>query len=227
MLFRYLILSFCILIFFFILSQYIVMKRLKGQFCPKIFFLKEKIYNSSYQQDVGENDRDANLLTDITKLHQALMGPIHSKVKLETLKTFRFNVNLISHVKRNIFLNKKVDNIASMKKHFDKKSEKNRIVTPPKKNTTNLIYNRINKSGSASILALLGGLSVSNKFHLIGYGQPMIRYFLFHQQQKLANMLCDDTQGPLLYTRHIYFMDLSKFGCDIKYINMVSFIAIK
>ena len=203
------------------------MKRLKGQFSPKFFFLQEKIYNSTYQQDVSENDGDANLLTDITKLHQALMDPIHSKVRLETLKTFRFNVNLIGHVKRNIFLNKKVDDIAIMKKYFDKKSKKNGVVTPQKKTTTNIIYNRINKSGSASILALLGGLSVSNKFHLIGYGQPMIRYFLFHQQQKLANMLCDNTQGPLLYTRHIYFMDLIKFGCDIKYINMVSSIALK
>ena len=25
-----------------------------------------------------------------------------------------------------------------------------------------------------------------------------------------------------LYTRHIYFMDLAKYGCDVKYINMVS-----
>ena len=25
-----------------------------------------------------------------------------------------------------------------------------------------------------------------------------------------------------LYPRHIYFMDLAKYGCDVKYINMVS-----
>ena len=25
-----------------------------------------------------------------------------------------------------------------------------------------------------------------------------------------------------LYSRHIYFMDLAKYGCDVKYINMVS-----
>ena len=149
------------------------------------------------------------------------MDPVNSNVKLETLKTLGPTANLIKHVKKNNFLNKKADDIVTMNRYIIRKSNIKKPVTLRLKTTTNIIYNRINKAGSASILALLSGLSVSNNFHMIGHGRPMIRYFFINQQRKLADLMCDDTHGSLLYTRHIYFMDLAKFGCNIKYINMV------
>ena len=149
------------------------------------------------------------------------MDPVNSNVKLETLKTLGPTANLIKHVKKNNILNKKADDIVTMNRYIIKKSNVKKPVTLRLKTTTNIIYNRINKAGSASILALLSGLSVSNNFHMIGHGRPMIRYFFINQQRKLADLMCDDTHGSLLYTRHIYFMDLAKFGCNIKYINMV------
>ena len=47
------------------------------------------------------------------------------------------------------------------------------------------------------------------------------RYFYENQKRKLAKFLCDDTYGPMIYIRHIYFMDLAMYGCKIRYINMV------
>ena len=130
-------------------------------------------------------------------------------------------INLINHVKKNNVLNKKVNAIAKMNSYNEENSKPKKDYTQGMKTSTNIIYNRINKAGSTSIQALFGGLSVTNKFHIIGYGRPMIRYFFPNQKQKLADTLCDETHGQLLYTRHIYFMDLAKFGCHIKYINMV------
>ena len=169
-------------------------------------------------EDSSENVTDSNLLYDIMKLHYALMSPTYSNDKLKTLKTLGSKINLINHVKKNNVLNKKVDAIAKMKRY---NSKPKKDYTQGMKTSTNIIYNRINKAGSTSIQALFGGLSVSNQFHIIGYGRPMIRYFFPNQKQRLAETLCDETHGQLLYTRHIYFMDLARFGCNIKYINMV------
>ena len=47
------------------------------------------------------------------------------------------------------------------------------------------------------------------------------RYFYENQKRKLAKFLCDDKYGPMIYIRHIYFMDLAMYGCKIRYINMV------
>ena len=164
---------------------------------------------------------DTKLLSDIMQLHLTLMDPVNSNVKLETLKSLGSKANLQRHVKKNNILNKKADDIVTMNRYIIRNSKQPKPVRLRMKTTTNIIYNRINKAGSASILALLSGLSVSNKFHMIGHGRPMIRYFFINQKRKLADLLCDDTNGPLLYTRHIYFMNLAKFGCNIKYINMV------
>ena len=67
---------------------------------------------------------------------------------------------------------------------------------------------------------MLGGLAYQNDFRLVGHGQPYIRYFFENQKQELAKLLCE--QNKVLYARHIYFMDLSEFGCEARYFNMVS-----
>merc|ERR1719282_2307742 len=95
---------------------------------------------------------DAQLLSDISQLHLALMDPVNSNVKLETLKTLGPTANLIKHVKKNNFLNKKADDIVTMNRYIIKKTNVKKPVTLRLKTTTNIIYNRINKAGSASIL---------------------------------------------------------------------------
>ena len=37
----------------------------------------------------------------------------------------------------------------------------------------------------------------------------------------MVNLLCGKMRDKVLYTRHIYYTDYSKLGCDIKYFNMV------
>ena len=83
---------------------------------------------------------------------------------------------------------------------------------PPNKSST-LVYNRINKSGSTSLLGgaecfvvvccyastvttgqtpavLLSSLAVENRFHLVGQGGSQLRYLQPRQKLRLARLLC-------------------------------------
>ena len=71
---------------------------------------------------------------------------------------------------------------------------------------------------------MLGGLAYQNNFLLIGHGQPFIRYFHQNQKEELARVLCGEED--ILYARHIYFMDLKYYGCQVKYFNMVRIVAV-
>ena len=65
-------------------------------------------------------------------------------------------------------------------------------------------------------------MAYQNSFSLIGHGDPFLRYFAENQKSALARLLCDrPDDGELIYARHVYFMDLARFGCNVKYINMV------
>ena len=50
--------------------------------------------------------------------------------------------------------------------------------------------------------ALFGGLSVRNRFLMVGHGQPLLRYFYTSQQRALARLLCDQSRGRVMYIRH-------------------------
>ena len=109
------------------------------------------IFQDSSENIAKENVIDSNLLSDIMKLHFALMSPNYSNVKLETLKTLGSNENLINHVKKNNILNQKVDTIATMKRYNVENSTEKKGFTQRMKTTKNIIYNRINKAGSTSV----------------------------------------------------------------------------
>ena len=51
---------------------------------------------------------------------------------------------------------------------------------------------------------------------------PQLRYFQPAQKQSMVNLLCGNRRREkVIYTRHIYFTDYSKLGCEMKYFNMV------
>ena len=52
-------------------------------------------------------------------------------------------------------------------------------------------------------LALFGGLSVSNRFLMVGQGQPLLRYFTPSQKSALAQVLCDESRGRIMYIRSV------------------------
>ena len=40
----------------------------------------------------------------------------------------------------------------------------------------------------------------------------------------MVNLLCGDrVRDKVIYTRHIYYTDYTRLGCDIKYFNMVGY----
>ena len=65
-------------------------------------------------------------------------------------------------------------------------------------------------------------MAFKNSFHLIGQGTPNVRYFFPVQKAKLASMLCDSSEDNLIYTRHMYYTDMTEMGCNVSYFNMVS-----
>jgi hypothetical protein len=72
------------------------------------------------------------------------------------------------------------------------------------------------------VLVLLGGLSYANSFLLVGQGMPQLRYFQPAQKQSMVNLLCaEKMKDKVIYSRHIYYTDYSKLGCEVKYFNMV------
>ena len=72
-----------------------------------------------------------------------------------------------------------------------------------------------------SFLETLDKMSFHNSFFLIGHGSPNLRYFNSEQAQKLADIFCRE-ETDLIYTRHLYYTDFTRYGCQVKYFNVVS-----
>ena len=69
---------------------------------------------------------------------------------------------------------------------------------------------------------LIGSLSYSNSFLLVGQGMPQLRFFQPAQKQSMVNILCaEDMREKVIYSRHIYYTDYNKLGCEVEYFNMV------
>eukprot|EP00090_Calanus_glacialis_P013709 TRINITY_DN22364_c0_g1_i1.p1 TRINITY_DN22364_c0_g1~~TRINITY_DN22364_c0_g1_i1.p1 ORF type:complete len:371 (+),score=94.76 TRINITY_DN22364_c0_g1_i1:29-1141(+) len=84
-----------------------------------------------------------------------------------------------------------------------------------------IVYNRIDKAGSTTLIKTLDKMAFKNSFHLIGHGTPNVRYFFPVQKAKLASMLCDSSEENLIYTRHMYYTDMAEMGCNVSYFNMM------
>jgi len=84
-----------------------------------------------------------------------------------------------------------------------------------------IFYNRVNKCGSTSMLELLGDLGFSNNFTVTGRGLPKLRTLKEKDKTRLGLFLCDESLPRMVFTRHLYFVNYSQYGCDIQYYNMV------
>ena len=84
-----------------------------------------------------------------------------------------------------------------------------------------IIYNRVNKCGSTSLMRLVEDLGFQNGYLLVSHGLPKIRTLHEEQKSSFANLLCDPTAPRMVMSRHIDFVDWSRYGCDIMYFNQV------
>jgi len=147
--------------------------------------------------------------------------------------------------KRTKELRQKIDNIAAqhgavVTKHYrntgDKNIQSRTIVdnridkagsttltkTPDKIiQSRTIVYNRIDKAGSTTLIKTLDKMSFRNSFHLIGQGTPNVRYLFPEQKAQLADMLCASPVESLIYTRHLYYTNITMMGCQVTYFNMM------
>jgi len=89
------------------------------------------------------------------------------------------------------------------------------------RNSSSVIYNRVNKCGSTSMLRLLEDLGFRNNFALAGLGMPKLRSFKELDKATFARFLCSENNPRMVFSRHLYFVDWSEFGCDIPYFNLI------
>ena len=140
--------------------------------------------------------------------------------------------------KRNQDLRRKIDSIAALHGPAVRKPVKQIVL--PVIQSRNIVYNRIDKAGSTTLISkitfhykhrhtqssncseTLDKMAFQNSFHLIGQGTPNVRYFYPVQKAKLANMLCGSAEENLIYTRHMYYTNITEMGCNVTYFNMVS-----
>lgn len=101
-----------------------------------------------------------------------------------------------------------------------KYKNKSYIVSDVKKSTF-IFYNRVNKCGSTSMLELIGDLGFSNNFTVVGRGLPKLRSLKEKDKKRLGLFLCDESLPRMVFTRHLYYVNYSNYGCDIQYYNMV------
>ncbi|XP_046847636.1 uronyl 2-sulfotransferase-like isoform X2 [Xenia sp. Carnegie-2017] len=84
-----------------------------------------------------------------------------------------------------------------------------------------VVYNRVPKCGSRSLLTLFRQLSRKNGFHMM---DPAINhpYLLNAKEQKRVSILMSALKEPFLYHRHMYFIDFETFNSPpIAYINLI------
>lgn len=86
---------------------------------------------------------------------------------------------------------------------------------------TKIVYNRVGKCGSRSMLVLISELSRLNRFTFLNspifnHSQASLRD-LFYIAHRINNM-----PAPGIYTRHIHYIDFAKFGAQHPiYINLI------
>ena len=103
-----------------------------------------------------------------------------------------------------------------------KVGNRNKISSNEKQKSTNsLIYNRVNKCGSTSLLRLIEDLGFQNGYVVISRGLPKVRSLHESQKLSLGNVLCNPTTPPMVLSRHLNFIDVDKYGCHIMYFNQV------
>ena len=84
-----------------------------------------------------------------------------------------------------------------------------------------IVYNRVPKCGSRSILTLFKVLATKNKFRVI---EPALNYpyqLELRDQTRISNLM-SSLRTPFLYHRHMHFLDFKTFkGPEVTYINLI------
>lgn len=86
---------------------------------------------------------------------------------------------------------------------------------------TKIVYNRVGKCGSRSMLSLISELSRVNRFTFLNspisnHSQASIRDLMY-----IAHKI-DNMPSPGIYTRHIHYLDFAKYGAQHPiYINLI------
>merc|ERR1712150_142645 len=89
------------------------------------------------------------------------------------------------------------------------------------KKSNSYFHNRITKCGSTSLKKMMEELGATNDFKLVGRGLPYIRTMREEDKSKLGSFLCSNSTSRMIFSRHLYLIDFSKYGCDIPYFNIV------
>ena len=71
-----------------------------------------------------------------------------------------------------------------------------------------------------SIPETLEKISFKNSFYLIGQGNPNLRYLDPGQINDLSKVFCKEN-ADIIYTRHLYYTNFTRAGCDVEYFNIV------
>ncbi|XP_078490944.1 uronyl 2-sulfotransferase-like [Ciona intestinalis] len=84
-----------------------------------------------------------------------------------------------------------------------------------------VVYNRVPKCGSTSLLDALRVLSVKLNFHLMSVNYPTLdEHVTYNVQKEIAGML--RFQQNFIYSRHLRFFDIKTFGFGTPiYINII------
>lgn len=84
-----------------------------------------------------------------------------------------------------------------------------------------LLYNRVPKCGSTTLLTLLRRLSARNGFRHLHCKTYDKRMLTSEEQEELVEEVMS-TEVPSSYDRHVYFLNFEKFGCsNPTYVNMI------
>ena len=89
------------------------------------------------------------------------------------------------------------------------------------KTSKSIIYNRVNKCGSTSILQLVEDLGFQNGYIVVSRRLPKVRTLLEGQKSTLSNLLCDPAAPRMVLSRHLNYVDWGGFDCDVRYFNQV------
>lgn len=134
-------------------------------------------------------------------------------------KILREEMSQKSFNKKTLYLRHKIDAVASLhgaaiRKPLDINLTKN-------VQSRTIVYNRIDKAGSTTLIKTLDKIAFQNSFFLIGQGTPNVRYFYTVQKAKLARLLCNPDGEDIIYTRHMYYTNMTEVGCLVTYFNMM------
>lgn len=130
-------------------------------------------------------------------------------------------IGLQRHFRKTRNLRKKQSIAFTFKNWKDESASLTGLLEAPSTKSKGVIYNRVGKCGSRSLIKIIEAVSARNRFQLVGVHENLNRRLTLVQQIDFVTFV-ERVKAPFVYHQHVRFVDFRRFAATQPYyINLI------